>query len=68
MKVFGKKTITIDCSWEFENNSELMSKLESLGDDKFIDYCFENGNFEEGHKHNPNFEIIEIEKIGDDSF
>jgi glutamate-1-semialdehyde aminotransferase len=44
-----------------------MSKLEYLDDDKFIDYCFENGNFEEGHKHNPNFEIIEIEKIGDDS-
>jgi len=41
MKVFGKKTITIDCSWEFENNSELMSKLEYLDDDKFIDYCFE---------------------------
>ena len=67
MKVFGKKTLTIDCSWEFEDNSELRSKLESLTDDQFIDYCFENGNFEEGHNHNPNFEIYYIDEIGDDS-
>ena len=30
MKVYGKKTIKIDCTWEFEDNAELRVKLESL--------------------------------------
>ena len=68
MKVFGKKTLVIDCSWELEGEDEtkLRTKLESLTDREFIDYCFENGKFEEGLNHNPGFEIGYIGKIGED--
>ena len=66
MKVFGKKILTIDISWEFDNDLELKSKLESFTEDQLIDYCFENGKFEEGHNHNPNFEISYIENPGED--
>ena len=30
MKVFGKKTLVFDCSWELEDNTKLRTKLESL--------------------------------------
>lgn len=66
MKIFGKKILTIDISWEFDNDLELKSKLESFTEDQLIDYCFENGKFEEGHNHNPNFEISYIENPGED--
>ena len=55
MKVFGKKTLVIDCSWELEVDTKIRTKLESLTDQELIDYCFENGKFEEGHNHNPKF-------------
>ena len=55
MKVFAKKTLTIDCSWELEDDLKLRSELESLTDEQLIDYCFENGKFEEGHNHHPKF-------------
>ena len=66
MKVFGKKFLTIDVSWEFDDNLELKSKLESFTEEQLIDYCFENGKFEEGHNHNPNFEIGYIGNPGED--
>ena len=66
MKVYEKKTIKIDCTWEFEDNAELRVKLESLSENELIDYCFENGKFEEGEKMNPQFKIDYIGKIGDE--
>ena len=66
MKVYGKKTIKIDCTWEFEDNSELKVKLESLSENELIDYCFENGKFVEGEKMNPQFKIDYIGEIGDE--
>jgi len=66
MKVYGKKTIKIDCTWEFEDNAELRVKLESLSENELIDYCFENGKFEEGEKLNPQFKIDYIGEIGDE--
>ena len=66
MKVYGKKTIKIDCTWEFEDDAELRFKLESLSEKEFIDYCFENGKFEEGEKLNPKFEIDYIGEIEDE--
>tara|TARA_B100000902_G_C27010325_1_gene764448 strand:- start:386 stop:595 length:210 start_codon:yes stop_codon:yes gene_type:complete len=66
MKVYGKKTIKIDCTWEFEDNSELRVKLESLSENELIDYCFENGKFVEGEKMNPQFKIDYIGEIGDE--
>lgn len=66
MKVFGKKILTIDISWKFDNDLELKSKLESFTENQLIDYCFENGKFEEGHNHNPNFEISYIGNPGED--
>ena len=66
MKVFGKKTLVIDCSWELEDDTKLRTNLESLTDQELIDYCFENGKFEEGHNHNPKFQIDYIGEIGED--
>jgi hypothetical protein len=66
MKIHAKKTLIIDCSWEFEDNLELKTKLESLTEDQLIDYCFEHGNFNEGHKHHPSFKINYIGEIGDE--
>jgi len=66
MKVFGKKTLVIDCSWELEVDTKTRTKLESLTDQELIDYCFENGKFEEGHIHNPKFKIDYIGEIGED--
>tara|TARA_B100000795_G_C22378571_1_gene278851 strand:- start:237 stop:446 length:210 start_codon:yes stop_codon:yes gene_type:complete len=66
MKVYGKKTIKIDCTWEFEDNTELRVKLESLSENELIDYCFENGKFEEGEKLNPQFKIDYIGQIGNE--
>ena len=57
MKVYGKKTIKIDCTWEFEDNAELRVKLESLSENELIDYCFENGKFEEGENPQGNIKI-----------
>ena len=45
MKVFGKRTLTIDCSWELVDDSKLRSKLKSFTDEQLVDYCFENGKF-----------------------
>ena len=33
MKVFGKKTLTFDCSWELEDDLKLRSELVSLTDE-----------------------------------
>ena len=33
---------------------------------ELIDYCFENGKFEEGEKINPQFKIDYIGEIGDE--
>lgn len=66
MKVFAKKTLVIDCSWELEVDTKTRTKLESLTDQELIDYCFENGKFEEGHIHNPKFKIGYIGEIGED--
>ena len=66
MKVFGKKTLDIECSWELEDDTKIRTKLESLTDQELIDYCFENGKFEEGHNHNPKFKIDYIGEIGED--
>ena len=32
MKVFGKKTLVFDCSWELEDDTKIRTKLESLSD------------------------------------
>jgi hypothetical protein len=66
MKVYGKKTIKIDCTWEFEDNAELRVKLESFSENELIDYCFENGKFEEGEKMNPQFKTDYIGESGDE--
>lgn len=46
--------------------TKIRTKLESLSDQEFIDYCFENGEFEEGHNHDPKFQIDYIGEIGED--
>tara|TARA_B110000003_G_scaffold271369_1_gene305450 strand:+ start:568 stop:777 length:210 start_codon:yes stop_codon:yes gene_type:complete len=66
MKVYGKKTIKIDCSWEFEEDADLKIKLESLSKEELINFCFENGKFEEGEKHQAEFEVDYIGEIGDE--
>jgi len=66
MKVFGKKTLVIDCSWELQEDTKLRTNLESLTDQELIDYCFENGKFQEGHNHNPKFHIDYIGEVGED--
>ena len=66
MKVFVKRTLTIDCSWELVDDSKLRSKLKSFTDEQLVDYCFENGKFEEGHNHDPKFQIDYIGEIGED--
>jgi hypothetical protein len=66
MKIHGKKNLSIDCSWEFEDDSKLRTKLESMSDQELIDYCFEHGRFQEGEKLQPNFKIDYIGEIGDD--
>ena len=66
MKVFGKKTLTLDCSWELEDDLKLRSELVSLTDEQLIDYCFENGKFVEGHNHHPKFKIDYIGEIDED--
>ena len=43
-----------------------MSKLKSFTDEQLVDYCFENGKFEEGHNHDPKFQIDYIGEIGED--
>ena len=58
MKIYGKKTIKIDCIWEFEDNAELRVKLESLSENELIDYCFKNGKFEEAKKSILNLKLI----------
>ena len=37
MKVFGKKTLVIDCSWELEVDTKIRTKLESLTNQELID-------------------------------
>ena len=66
MKVFVKKTLVVDYSWELEDEPKLRTKLESLTDQELIDYCFENGKFDERHNHNPKYKIDYIGEIGED--
>ena len=66
MKVFVKKTLVVDYSWELEDEPKLRTKLESLTDQELIDYCFENGKFNERHNHNPKYKIDYIGEIGED--
>ena len=65
MKVFVKKTLVVDYSWELEDEPKLRTKLESLTDQELIDYCFENGKFDERHNHNPKYKIDYIGEIGE---
>ena len=58
MKVFGKRTLTIDCSWELVDDSKLSSKLISLTDKQLVDYCFENGNLKKDIITIQNFKLI----------
>tara|TARA_B100001029_G_C14962095_1_gene395062 strand:+ start:732 stop:917 length:186 start_codon:yes stop_codon:yes gene_type:complete len=57
MKVFGKKTVIIDCEWELEDQPELQKKLESMDDFELIDYLNNNGNYEETGDDEINFSI-----------
>ena len=57
MKVFGKKTVIIDCEWELEDQPELQKKLESMDDFELIDYLNNNGNYEESGDDEINFSI-----------
>tara|TARA_B100000965_G_scaffold280527_1_gene238381 strand:+ start:4095 stop:4280 length:186 start_codon:yes stop_codon:yes gene_type:complete len=57
MKVFGKKTIIIDCEWELEDQPELEKKLESMNDFELIDYLNNNGNYEETGDDEINFSV-----------
>ena len=34
MKVFGKKTLVFDCSWELKDDTKTRTKLESLSNFK----------------------------------
>ena len=38
MKVFGKKTVIIDCEWDLGDQPELQKKLESMNDIEIIDW------------------------------
>ena len=57
MKVFGKKTVIIDCKWELEDQPELEKKLESMNDFELIDYLNNNGNYEETGDDEINFSV-----------
>jgi|TARA_B100001079_G_C15901157_1_gene293828 hypothetical protein len=57
MKVFGKKTVIIDCEWELEDQPELEKKLESMNDFELIDYLNNNGNYEETGDDEINFSV-----------
>tara|TARA_B100000902_G_C27292543_1_gene907999 strand:- start:110 stop:295 length:186 start_codon:yes stop_codon:yes gene_type:complete len=57
MKVFGKKTVIIDCEWELEDQPELEKKLESMNDFELIDYLNNNGNYEEIGDDEINFSV-----------
>ena len=57
MKVFGKKTVIIDCEWELEDQPELEKKLESMNDFERIDYLNNNGNYEETGDDEINFSV-----------
>ena len=57
MKVFGKKTVIIDCEWELEDQPELEKKLESMNDFELIDYLNNNGNYEELGDDEINFSV-----------
>tara|TARA_B100001996_G_scaffold378272_1_gene362194 strand:- start:192 stop:377 length:186 start_codon:yes stop_codon:yes gene_type:complete len=57
MKVFGKKTVIIDCEWELEDQPELEKKLESMNDFELIDYLHNNGNYEETGDDEINFSV-----------
>lgn len=41
MKVYGKKTVTIDCEWEIEDQPGLKKKLESMENYELIEICVE---------------------------
>ena len=40
MKVYGKKTVIIDCEWELEDQPDLREKLESMKNYELIEFLF----------------------------
>ena len=63
MKVFGTKTVIVDCVWELEDQPDLQKKLESMGDFELIDYLNSNGTYEEISEDEMNFVV---DYIGED--
>ena len=63
MKVYGKKTVIIDCEWELEDQPDLKKKLESMEDYELIDFLNTNGKYEENSDDEFSFEV---DYIGDD--
>ena len=63
MKVFGTKTVIVDCVWELEYQPDLPKKLESMGDFELIDYLNSNGTYEEISEDEMNFVV---DYIGED--
>ena len=57
MKVFGKKTVILDCEWDLGDQPELQKKLESMNDIEIIDYLNNNGNYEELGDDEINFSV-----------
>jgi len=63
MKVYGKKTVIIDCEWKLEDQPDLKKKLESMEDYELIDFLNTNGKYEENSDDEFSFEV---DYIGDD--
>ena len=63
MKVYGKKTVIIDCEWEIEDQPGLKKKLESMEDYVLIDFLNANAKYEDIGEDELGFEI---DYIGDD--
>ena len=63
MKVYGKKTVTIDCEWEIEDQPGLKKKLESMENYELIDFLNSNAKYEDIGEDELGFEI---DYIGDD--
>ena len=63
MKVYGKKTLIIDCEWELEDQPDLKKKLESMEDYDLIHFLNTNGKYEDTGEDELSFEV---DYIGDD--